>query len=204
MRRVSGFARDPRVLVVEDDEDIALAVQRSLRMEGYEVRLAADGEAAPGRGERVHARSGDPRPRLPKLDGIEVARRLRADGDVPILMLTPATRSRAASRASTRAPTTTSSSRSSARSSWRACAPSAPPPARGSRSYVVGDLSLNPDTHEVQRGERTIELTQREFELLEYLCATSASSCRASGCSKRSGATTRSRRRTPSRCSCRT
>jgi DNA-binding response OmpR family regulator len=34
------------VLVVEDDEDIALAVQRSLRMEGYEVRLAEDGEAA--------------------------------------------------------------------------------------------------------------------------------------------------------------
>ena len=35
--------------------------------------------------------------------------------------------------------------------------------------HVVGDLSLNPDTHEVQRGERQIELTQREFELLEYL-----------------------------------
>jgi DNA-binding response OmpR family regulator len=34
------------VLVVEDDEDIALAVQRSLRMEGYEVRIAVDGEAA--------------------------------------------------------------------------------------------------------------------------------------------------------------
>ncbi len=43
---MSGFTREPRVLVVEDDEDIALAVQRSLRMEGYEVRLAADGEAA--------------------------------------------------------------------------------------------------------------------------------------------------------------
>ena len=33
----------------------------------------------------------------------------------------------------------------------------------------VSDLMLNPDTHEVQRGERKIELTQREFELLEYL-----------------------------------
>ena len=36
----------PRVLVVEDDEDIAQALQRSLRMEGYEVRRAGDGEEA--------------------------------------------------------------------------------------------------------------------------------------------------------------
>jgi two-component system, OmpR family, response regulator MprA len=34
---------------------------------------------------------------------------------------------------------------------------------------VVGDLALNPDTHEVNRGARDIDLTQREFELLEYL-----------------------------------
>ena len=34
---------------------------------------------------------------------------------------------------------------------------------------VVGDLSLNPDTHEVRRGKREVELTQREFELLEFL-----------------------------------
>ena len=42
-------------------------------------------------------------------------------------------------------------------------------PPRGSAPLRVGDLSLNADTHEVLRGERTIELTQREFELLEYL-----------------------------------
>jgi DNA-binding response OmpR family regulator len=42
-------------------------------------------------------------------------------------------------------------------------------PPRGAASLVAGDLELNPDTHEVRRGEREIELTQREFELLEYL-----------------------------------
>ena len=42
-------------------------------------------------------------------------------------------------------------------------------PPRGSAPLRVGDLSLNADTHEVARGERAIELTQREFELLEYL-----------------------------------
>jgi DNA-binding response OmpR family regulator len=42
-------------------------------------------------------------------------------------------------------------------------------PPRGSASLTVADLALNPDTHEVRRGERLIDLTQREFELLEYL-----------------------------------
>jgi DNA-binding response OmpR family regulator len=107
---------------------------------------------------------------LPKLDGIEVARRLRSDGDVPILMLTardaleaavegPRLGRRRLPRQAVRAP-------GAAGPPARAAAP---PAARGSRSYVVGDLVLNPDTHEVERGERTIELTQREFELLEYL-----------------------------------
>ena len=42
-------------------------------------------------------------------------------------------------------------------------------PPRGSASLTVGDLTLNPDTHEVKREDHDIELTQREFELLEYL-----------------------------------
>src|SRR3989454_11180647 len=85
---MTDYSRAPRVLVVEDDEDIAQALQRSLRMEGYDVRLAADGE-------RALEQAGKFLPDLvvldlglPKIDGIEVARTLRADGDVPILMLT--------------------------------------------------------------------------------------------------------------------
>ena len=42
-------------------------------------------------------------------------------------------------------------------------------PPRGSAFLVAGDLRLNPDTHEVYRGERALELTAREFELLEHL-----------------------------------
>jgi two-component system response regulator MprA len=42
-------------------------------------------------------------------------------------------------------------------------------PPRGSASLMVGDLRLNPDAHEVFRGDRRIDLTAREFELLEYL-----------------------------------
>ena len=85
---MNDYSRAPRVLVVEDDEDIAQALQRSLRMEGYEVRAAADGRAA-----LEHGRSFAPDLvildlGLPGLDGLEVARSLRAEDDVPILILT--------------------------------------------------------------------------------------------------------------------
>ena len=77
-----------RVLVVEDDADIADVLRRSLRNEGYEVRTSADGVealdvAAGFVPDLVVLDLG-----LPRLDGVEVCRRLRADGDVPILMLT--------------------------------------------------------------------------------------------------------------------
>jgi DNA-binding response OmpR family regulator len=167
---VSGFSRDPRVLVVEDDEDIALALQRSLRMEGYEVRLAGDGEAALDEAvafmpDMVILDLG-----LPKLDGIEVARRLRADGDVPILMLTA--RDALDSRVEgldvgADDYLVKPFERQELLARLRALLRRRPP--RGSASLVVSDLALNPDTHEVRRAERTIDLTQREFELLEYL-----------------------------------
>ena len=85
---MSDFERDARVLIVEDDEEIAQVLQRSLRMEGYETRIASDGElaldmAADYIPDLVVLDLG-----LPKLDGMEVARRIRKSGDVPILMLT--------------------------------------------------------------------------------------------------------------------
>ncbi len=166
----TGYAREPRVLVVEDDEDIAQALQRSLRMEGYEVRVAGDGEAALEQAasflpDLVVLDLG-----LPKLDGIEVARRLRAESDVPILVLT------ARDALESRVEGLDSGAddylvkpfeRQELLARMRALLRRRPP--RGSASMTVADLSLNPDTHEVRRGERSVELTQREFELLEYL-----------------------------------
>jgi DNA-binding response OmpR family regulator len=162
--------RPPRVLVVEDDEEIAQVLQRSLRLEGYEVRLAGDGEAALDVAssfvpDLVVLDLG-----LPKLDGMEVARRLRADDDVPILMLT------ARDAVESRVEGLDSGAddylvkpfeRQELLARLRALLRRRPP--RGSASLVVADLSLNPDTHEVRRGDRDVELTQREFELLEYL-----------------------------------
>src|SRR3954453_15744173 len=159
----------PRVLVVEDDVDIAGVLRRSLDKEGYDVRVAGDGQAALAQAAIFEPDAVVLDLGLPKLDGVEVCRRLRADGDVPILILTArdAVESRVEGLDSGAddylvKPFEPEELRAPLRALLR-------PPPRGSASLVVADLSLNPDTHEVRRGERTIDLTQREFQLLEYL-----------------------------------
>jgi DNA-binding response OmpR family regulator len=167
MRPVSGR---PRVLVVEDDADISGVLRRSLDKEGYDVRIAPDGETALDE-------AGDFEPDavvldlgLPKLDGVEVCRRLRREGDVPILILT------ARDALDARVEGLDSGAddylvkpfeREELLARMRALLRRRPP--RGSAFLVVGDLRLNPDSHEVFRGERDLELTAREFELLEHL-----------------------------------
>jgi DNA-binding response OmpR family regulator len=167
---MNDYARPPRVLVVEDDAEIAQALQRSLRMEGYEVRLSGDGVAALQESELFEPDAVVLDLGLPRMDGVEVARRLRNEGDVPILMLT------ARDGVDARVEGLDSGAddyvvkpfeRQELLARLRALLRRRPP--RGSASVVVGDLALNPDTHEVNRGARDIDLTQREFELLEYL-----------------------------------
>ena len=159
-----------RVLVVEDDGDIAEVLRRSLRLEGYDVRLAGDGVQALDESSLFEPDAVVLDLGLPRLDGIEICRRLREEGDVPILILT------ARDGVDARVEGLDSGAddylvkpfeRQELLARLRALLRRRPP--RGSASLSVGDLTLNPDTHEVRRGDRDIDLTQREFELLEYL-----------------------------------
>ena len=159
-----------RVLVVEDDEEIADVLRRSLRQEGHEVRTAVDGE-------RALALARDFVPDLvvldlglPKLDGVEVCRRLRADSDVPILILTARSGTDDRVRgldAGADDYLVKPFERAELLARLRALMRRRPP--RGSASLRVSDVSLNPDTREVTRGGRQLDLTAREFELLEFL-----------------------------------
>jgi len=142
-----------RVLIVEDDADIADVLRRSLRNEGYEVKTSADGVEALDMAagfvpDLVVLDLG-----LPGMDGVEVCRRLRRDGDVPILML-PA-------RAETEDRVTGLDSgaddylvkpfeRQELLARIRALLRRRPP--RGLASLEVADLVLNPDMREVKRG----------------------------------------------------
>jgi DNA-binding response OmpR family regulator len=168
---MNGLHRTPRVLVVEDDREIAEVLQRSLRIEGYEVRCARD-----GKGALADARGFSPDLVILDLglpggmDGMDVAKELRSQGDTPILILT------ARDAVESRVEGLDSGAddylikpfeRQELLARMRALLRRRPP--RGTTVLRVGDLELNPDTHEVNRGERAIELTQREFELLEYL-----------------------------------
>src|SRR5918911_76793 len=159
-----------RVLVVEDDADIAGVLRRSLGMEGYEVRIAGDGVEALSQASVFSPDAVVLDLGLPRLDGVEVCRRLREEGDVPILVLT----ARDALEARVEGLDSGADDylvkpfeRDELLARLRALMRRRPP--RGSAYLVVGDLRLNPATHEAYRGERKLELTAREFELLEHL-----------------------------------
>ena len=167
---MDDYGRSPRVLVVEDDEAIAEVLKRSLRMEGYEVKTTADGHAALEAAQSYLPDLVVLDLGLPGLDGMEVARELRERDDTPILILT------ARDAVESRVEGLDSGAddylvkpfeRQELLARLRALLRRRPP--RGSAPLTVGDLMLNPDTHEVRRGDRGVELTQREFELLEYL-----------------------------------
>jgi two-component system response regulator MprA len=159
-----------RVLVVDDDARIAAAVRRALVYEGYEVAVAENGPAA-------LASARDELPDLvvldvmmPGLDGVEVCRRLRAASDVPILMLTArdSTSDRVRGLDSGAddylvKPFAYDELLARVRALLRRGG-------RGPRAVLAfADLVMDVGAREVRRGERLVELTSKEFDLLEHL-----------------------------------
>ncbi len=169
-----------RILVVDDDRAVRDSLRRSLAFNGYQVELASDGQAAL---EAIHGARPDALVldvMMPRVDGLEVCRRLRSAGDdLPVLVLTAreAVSDRVAGldagaddylakpfaleellarlRALLRR---TSPEEGAARDEY-------PDP------LTFADLSLDPVTREVRRSERAISLTRTEFSLLEMLIA---------------------------------
>jgi two-component system, OmpR family, response regulator len=160
-----------RVLVVEDDVKMASLLKRGLEREGYAVDIAATGEEALWAGQEFPYDALVLDAMIPSPDGFDVCRQLREAGRwMPVIMLTA--RGAVGDRvrgldagADDYMPKPFSFAELLAR--LRALLRRDP----GERPAVLyaGDLSLNPATRTVSRGNTAIALSSREFSLLELL-----------------------------------
>lgn len=158
-----------RILVIEDEARIAQFIERGLIYEGYRVNVARDGQT----GLNI-ARDNPPDLvildwMMPGLDGLEVCRRLRAASDVPILMLTAKddVTDRVAAL-DTGAddylvkPFSIDELMARVRALFRRATPTSRP-----EILRFADLTLDTGTHRAYRGDQAIDLTAKEYELLE-------------------------------------
>ena len=165
------FNGTQRILVVDDEPSIVDAVATALRYEGYEVEQASTGSEAI---EAAHAFEPDLIVldwMLPDLDGLEVGRRLRADGSsAAILFLTAkgATENKVeALRAGGDDYVTKPFSLAEVIARVRAILRRTSSPLPGD-VLRFDDLHLDESRHEVFRGDRRIHLTATEFNLLRF------------------------------------
>ncbi|MBJ7290399.1 response regulator transcription factor [Williamsia sp.] len=164
-----------RILVVDDDRAVRESLRRSLSFNGYTVETAGDGlealeQIASSRPDAVVLDV-----MMPRLDGLEVCRRLRSTGDdLPILVLTA--RDSVSERVSgldagadDYLPKPFALEELLAR--LRALMRRATEVTAESETMTFADLTMDPVTRDVSRGERPISLTRTEFALLEMLMA---------------------------------
>jgi DNA-binding response OmpR family regulator len=159
------------ILVVEDEVKLARFVELELSYEGYQVSVAHDGLSGLTAARESHPDLVVLDWMLPGLSGLEICRRLRTTGDqVPIILLT------AKDQISDRVlgldagaddylikPFSIEELLARVRAHLRRTLAEDP------ELLQFEDLSLNRRTHEVYRGKRLIELTAKEFDLLDYL-----------------------------------
>jgi two-component system response regulator MprA len=163
------------ILVVDDDQAVRDSLARSLQYSGYEVSTAADGvealaKLAAGRPDAVIMDV-----MMPRLDGLETTRMLRANGnDVPILVLTA--RDSVHDRVDgldaggddyLAKPFALDELLARIRALVRRAGSAGDHEGGPSEVLTFADLSLNPQTREVRRGARHISLTRTEFALLQ-------------------------------------
>jgi two-component system response regulator MprA len=159
-----------RILVVDDELAVRTALERALRLEGYDVELAADGVEALERLPEAEPDALVLDVLMPRMDGIAATTELRARGDrTPILLLTA--RDAVADRVAGLdagaddylvKPFALEELLARLRALLRRTGASS-----DDGRLAFGDLTLDAGTREVKRGERSIELTRTEFLLLE-------------------------------------
>jgi DNA-binding response OmpR family regulator len=158
-----------RVLVIEDDRDIARLVELALEQHGFEVRCAHDGLSGLTATQEFDPAGVILDIMLPKMDGVGVLKRLRETGNrVPVIMLTA--RDTTSDKVHSldlgaddylTKPFDVEELLARLRALLRRT--------EGDEMLRVADLTINRATREVRRGGREIDLTAKEFELLEFM-----------------------------------
>jgi len=158
-----------RVLIVDDDKRLARAVKRGLEDEGFAVDVAFNGTDALWQAHETAYDAMVLDVMLPGLDGLELCARLREAGDwAPILMLTAKSGERDEAHAlDTGADDFLAKPFSFVVLVARLRALLRRGSTERPATLQAGDLSLDPATHQVRRGAAVIELTPRQFSLLE-------------------------------------
>lgn len=161
------------MLVVDDDPSVRDAVARALRLERLDVLTAVDGQDALDQLSETHVDAVVLDVAMPRIDGLEVCRRLRLVGDrTPVLILTA--RDEVDDRVAgldagaddyLAKPFALKELKARLRALLRRLDA---PPQRGEQPLVFEDLRLDPVAHEVTRAGVRLELTKTEFVLLRY------------------------------------
>ncbi|MGQ0626407.1 MAG: response regulator transcription factor [Sporichthyaceae bacterium] len=172
LRRADGSP--VRVLVVDDEPSLTDLLSMALRYEGWDIKTAADGAGALREAREFRPDAVVLDVMLPDIDGLELLRRLRANTpDIPVLFLTAkdAVEDRIAGLTAggddyVTKPFSLEEVVARLRGLIRRTKVAA---ARDEAQLVVGDLTLDEDSHEVRRAGVEINLTATEYELLRYL-----------------------------------
>ncbi len=162
--------RKPLVLVIEDEKDIARFIELELAAEGYATEVAFDGVTGLSKFREVNPDLVILDLMLPVLDGLEVARRVRKTSNTPIIILTAKDGIQDKVEGLDSGaddylikPFSIEELLARVRAHLRRVNPAVTGEVR------VADLVMNLDGREIFRGGRRVELSAKEFELLELL-----------------------------------
>ncbi|ATO42459.1 response regulator YycF [Loigolactobacillus coryniformis] len=167
-----------KILVVDDEKPISDIVKFNLTKEGYDVVTAYDGEEALTKVNEVNPDLILLDLMLPKIDGLEVAREVRKDHDMPIIMLTAkdseidkvlGLEMGADDYVTKPFSNRELVARVKANLRRQGTINNAQPEEDENSEIEIGDLTIHPDAYIVSKRGDKIELTHREFELLHYL-----------------------------------